>query len=44
MNYTKPQITILGKASQLIEGCNKTSCLGDGGPFHTATGAYDLDE
>lgn len=44
MKYTKPQITILGDASALIEGCAKSTCLGDGGAGHTAAGAYDLDE
>ena len=44
MNYEKPQITNLGNASRLIEGCAKISCVGDGGAGHTAAGAYDLDE
>jgi hypothetical protein len=44
VNYTKPQITILGDASTLVEGCAKSTCVGDGGTGHTAAGAYDLDE
>ena len=44
MNYTKPQIVVLGDASSLIEGCGKGVCPGDGGVDQTISGAYDLDE
>lgn len=46
MNYTKPEIAVLGSASVVIESVdNKQSSIDDGlgGPAHSQP-AYDLDE
>jgi hypothetical protein len=48
MNYTKPEVSVLGSASKLIEIVNnvKQSSFPDGSgsdPNHTPP-AYDLDE
>jgi hypothetical protein len=45
MNYTKPEVTVLGDAKSLIETSNpsaKPSAPGDG--TQTAGPGYDLDE
>lgn len=48
MNYTKPEVSILGDAAAVIQltGQNKkTSSVSDGQPgFIHSTPAYDLDE
>lgn len=44
MNYIKPKITFLGKASEVIQG-NKKAVRPDGaGLGHTPSPAYELDE
>jgi hypothetical protein len=44
MNYTKPEIVVLGNASVLIEDCNKGNCQGDGSATLPSISAYELDE
>jgi hypothetical protein len=43
MNYTKPEVAVLGKAESVIAGPKPSTLVSDGGarPIHPA---YDLDE
>jgi hypothetical protein len=43
MTYTKPEVAVLGNASNLIEALSKTGTPSDGSPYF-ANPAYDLDE
>ena len=43
MNYTKPEVTVLGSASALIQECGKETCHHDGEQVSDSP-AYDLDE
>lgn len=43
MNYTKPEVTVLGNATGLIELINKDGLPGDP-PSSFNAPAYDLDE
>jgi len=48
VNYTKPQLDVLGSASSAIQGCGagKPECSNDGtgDHVHSSGSAYDLDE
>jgi hypothetical protein len=47
MNYTKPQVAVLGAASRVIENVpHSKSVISplDGGAGYTPSPAYDLDE
>jgi hypothetical protein len=47
MNYTKPELSILGDAAAVIQqtgSSQKDSQPGDGGPGARNAPAYDLDE
>lgn len=43
MNYTKPEVAVLGQAVTVIENINKFGSVTDGGPYNLNP-AYDLDE
>ena len=43
MNYTKPEVAVLGEADQVIQGHGKTSTVIGDGSFLLKP-AYDLDE
>ena len=44
MNYTKPEVTVVGQASRVIESIPaKSGTQSDGGVFNLDP-AYDLDE
>ena len=44
MTYTKPEITVLGNASRLIEGSGKGTNAGDPSGSSFLPPAYELDE
>jgi hypothetical protein len=45
MNYTKPQVAVLGEAVRVIEaGVKFQPNISDGPPMLTHNPAYDLDE
>ena len=43
MNYTKPEVAVLGEAVSVIEHVGKIGMVADGNPLKS-TPAYDLDE
>jgi hypothetical protein len=43
MNYTKPEVAVLGSAAQVIQGRKKASQILDNGVYNLFP-AYDLDE
>ena len=43
MNYTKPEVTFIGSACDLIQECGKATCHNDGQNVSDDP-AYDLDE
>ena len=44
MKYGKPKITLLGKASEVIQGNKKQRLLDGAGRGRTPSPAYELDE
>ena len=44
MNYTKPEVAVLGEAVNVIEVVGKQGALTDGGHLKSIDPAYDLDE
>jgi hypothetical protein len=44
MNYTKPEVAVLGEAVNLIEQLGKGQGLPDAPPLTGIVSAYDLDE
>jgi hypothetical protein len=44
MNYTKPEVAVLGQAVSVIEGVGKPGGSFDGGDTLLITSVYDLDE
>ena len=44
MNYTKPEVLILGRAVDAVQGTSKPGGMIDGSPQQQSSSAYEADE